>query len=135
MGTLRVTPSVPLRRPAAVERGGDVLLLIQWNDPREQGNVPGKLFEYLGARRPILGLGLENGVPATIIRERSAGLFSNDPKAIAGQLRAWLEVKRRTGSVPPLPEVARAGVSRDEQFEKLDQLLSGVVASGPAGLP
>ena len=128
-----VHPSIPYLESVAVQRRADVLLLIQWNDPREQGNVPGKLFEYLGARRPILGLGLENGVPAKIIRERSAGLFSNDPMAIARQLRAWLEVKRRTGSVPPLPEAARTGVSRDEQFQKLERLLTSVVESGPAG--
>src|SRR3546814_20014060 len=58
----------------------DILVLLQWNDPKEQGSVPGKFFEYLGARRPILVLGLHDGVPATILRERNAGFFSNEPK-------------------------------------------------------
>ena len=121
-----VRPQVPYLEAIAIQQRADVLLLMQWDDPREQGNVPGKLFEYLGARRPILGLGLENGVPAAIIRERSAGFFSNDPQAIAAQLKAWLETKRRTGHIAALPELVREGFSRDEQFNRLDAFLKRV---------
>jgi hypothetical protein len=42
----------------------DVLLLLLWNDPRERGVYTGKLFEYLGARRPILGIGPADNVAA-----------------------------------------------------------------------
>lgn len=119
-----VRSQVPYLEAIAIQQRADVLLLMQWNDPKEQGNVPGKLFEYLGARRPILGLGLENGVPAAIIRERSAGFFSNEPHAISEQLKAWLDAKRQTGYITPLPEVVRAGFSRDEQFGKLEVFLT-----------
>jgi Glycosyl transferase 4-like domain/Glycosyl transferases group 1 len=112
-----------LARPqiAAIQQRADVLLLMQWNDPREQGNLPGKLFEYLGARRPILGLGLKDGVPAKIIRERAAGCFANDPARIAAQLTAWLDTKRRLGHLPSLPPAAAAGFTRAEQFERLER--------------
>ena len=115
---------VPRTEAAAVQQQADVLLLMQWNDSREQGNLPGKLFEYLGARRPILGLGLEDGVPARIIRERSAGRFTNDPAQIAAQLAAWLDTKRRLGHLPPLPPAAAAGFTRAEQFVRLESLLA-----------
>jgi Glycosyl transferase 4-like domain/Glycosyl transferases group 1 len=118
-----VHPHVPRAGVAAIQQRADVLLLMQWNDPREQGNLPGKLFEYLGARRPILGLGLEDGVPATIIRERSAGCFTNDPEQIAAQLAIWLDTKRRLGHLPPLPPAAASGFTRTEQFTKLEQFL------------
>jgi Glycosyl transferase 4-like domain len=126
----RVTihPHVPRADAAALQQRADVLLLMQWNDPREQGNLPGKLFEYLGARRPILGLGLKDGVPAKIIRERAAGLFCNDPAQIAAQLTAWLETKRRLGHLPPLPAEVAAGFTRAEQFARLEPML-GVMAS------
>ena len=114
---------VPRAEAVAVQQQADVLLLMQWNDPREQGNVPGKLFEYLGARRPILGLGLEDGVPARIIRERGAGSFCNDAAAIAAQLSAWLDAKRRLGRLPPLPPEVAAGFTRAEQFAKLVEFL------------
>jgi Glycosyl transferase 4-like domain len=118
-----VHPHVPRAEAVALQQCADVLLLMQWNDPREHGNLPGKLFEYLGARRPILGLGLESGVPATIIRTRAAGCFTNDPARIAAQLAAWLERKRRLGRLPPLPAEVAAGFTRAEQFVKLERLL------------
>lgn len=117
---------LPRAQAVAVQQQADVLLLMQWNDPREQGNLPGKLFEYLGARRPILGLGLEDGVPATLIRERAAGCFSNDPAQIATQLTAWLAIKRRLGHLPPLPSAVGSGVTRAEQFTRLERLLHEV---------
>src|SRR3546814_15114682 len=114
------------------QRESDILVLLQWNDPKEQGNVPGKFFEYLGARRPILVLGLHDGVPATILRERNAGFFSNEPKEIARQLTRWLEIKQERGLLPPVPESARAGFSRDEQNARLERCLAGLIEAGPS---
>jgi hypothetical protein len=114
---------IPHKDAAAVQQQGDVLLIMQWNDPRDQGHIPAKLFEYLGARRPILGLGLEDGVPAKIIRARDAGCFTNDPTQIAAQLRTWLERKRHLGCLPPLPTEVGLGFTRAEQFGKLEQFI------------
>jgi len=97
---------------------------MQWNDPREQGNCPGKFFEYIASLRPVLILGLEDGVPATIARERFAGFCANDPEAIAERLKAWLKEKEQFGHVRPLPPAAREGLSRTIQFEKLEQFLT-----------
>lgn len=108
---------VPYQQSIDCQMNADVLLLMQWNDPREQGNVPGKLFEYLGARRPVLGLGLEDGVPARILKEREAGIVVNDPALIAQHLKKWLTQKRETGEIPLIPMEAQKGYSRPEQFE------------------
>lgn len=121
---VRVHSHVPYEESLAIQQQSDVLLFMQWNDPKEQGNVPGKLFEYLGARRPILGLGLETGVPARIIRERAAGLFSNDPEVIARQLDDWRNLKRKNGTLEALPETVGDGFSRNEQFAKLEAFLA-----------
>ncbi len=110
------------------QRESDILVLLQWNDPKEQGNVPGKFFEYLGARRPILVLGLREGVPATILRERDAGFFSNEPEEIAAQLVRWFAIKQDIGLLPPVPESARAGFSRDDQYGRLESFLEDLVA-------
>lgn len=115
------------------QRDSDILVLMQWNDPKEQGNVPGKFFEYLGARRPILVLGLREGVPAAIVRERGAGFFSNDPDEIAAQLARWLETKQESGLLPAVPEDARAGYSRDEQYAHLEEFLENLIAEGAIG--
>lgn len=114
------------------QRQSDILVLLQWNNPKEQGNVPGKFFEYLGARRPILVLGLHNGVPATIVKRRNAGFFSNDAGKIADQLARWLEIKRERGMLPPVPASARAGFSRDEQYARLEGFLESLIARADA---
>jgi glycosyltransferase involved in cell wall biosynthesis len=122
-GCVEVRPAVPYKESLAFQQRCDVLLLLQWNDSREQGNCPGKFFEYLACLRPVLILGLQGGVPDTLARQRHAGVCSNDPEAIAAQLRLWLEEKRQTGRVKELPSTAREGLSRAIQFEKLEQFL------------
>jgi hypothetical protein len=99
---------------------------MQWNDPREQGSCPGKLFEYVASLRPIIVLGLEDGVPATIVRQRSAGFCSNDPRIIAEQLAQWLQERERFGAVRGLPLSAREGLSRTIQFDQLEEFLKAM---------
>ena len=50
-----------------------VLLLLINNTPNVMGVIPGKIFEYLAARRPILGVGLPEGDAARILRESGVG--------------------------------------------------------------
>lgn len=123
-GCIQLKPAVPHGQAVKLQHRADVLLLMQWNDPREQGNVPGKFFEYLGAGRPILLLGLRGGVPDQILRERNAGELANEPDAITIKLKSWLQLKDETGTVPHNPPAARAGFERREQFEKLRSFLN-----------
>lgn len=107
----------------------DILLLLQHDSPTEQGNVPGKFFEYLGARRPVLVLGYRDGVPATIVRERGAGVATTDPQEIAGHLRRWIAQKDELGRIPRLPCSVRAGFTHEEQALKLGAFLRDLVSS------
>ena len=110
-----------------VQQASDILLLMQWDNPREQGNVPGKFAEYFGARRPILVLGLADGVPATEVKKRSAGLATTNPGAIAQWLDECLATKQKAGKLAPLSDEAVAGLSRAEQAVKLEQFFLQVV--------
>ena len=125
---VEVHGAVSYERSLALQQAADVLLLLQWNNPREQGNIPAKVFEYFAARRPILGIGFEDGVPARWIRARHAGLYSSDPAVIADQLRRWIATRRATGALATLPESARAGLARDAQYAKLESFLGELVA-------
>jgi len=50
------------------------VLLLPINDtPNSLGVVPGKIYEYLGACRPVIGIGPKQGDSAEIIRESGAG--------------------------------------------------------------
>ncbi len=51
-----------------------MLLLILHGDKTNSGHVPGKLYEYLGARRPVLAIMPPEFEAARIIRETGAGV-------------------------------------------------------------
>lgn len=66
---------------AAIEymQKADVLLLVIPDVENNDGILTGKLFEYLGAGKPIVGLGPKSGKAAAIIEECEAGkLFERD---------------------------------------------------------
>jgi glycosyltransferase involved in cell wall biosynthesis len=61
----------------------DVLLMIMHDDGKNKATVPGKTYEYLASRKPILALVGDDSV-ADLIRETRSGLVVNpqDPFAI-----------------------------------------------------
>lgn len=125
--SVRVHAAVSYRDSLRLQRDADVLLLLQWNDPRDAGNIPAKFFEYVAAGRPILLLGYAGGTLAQMIREREAGVVSNDPEVVAAHLSTWIAM-RRNGGIPGLSASAKAGLARGEQFEKLEKLLASSVS-------
>jgi glycosyltransferase involved in cell wall biosynthesis len=121
---VEVFAPVSYERVVTLQREADILLLLRWNDPSERGVVPGKLFEYVGARRPVLSLGFEEGAVPEIIRSRRLGLVSEDPEVIRRALQGWLDEKATTGRIEALPIESRDGLSRSDQFKKLEDFLS-----------
>ena len=67
---------------------GDVLLLVDHPRPWPASNLPNKLFEYLGLRRPVLAL-CTPGMVADTVSELKAGLCAapDDPAAIGDAIR------------------------------------------------
>jgi hypothetical protein len=110
-----------------LQMNADILLLLQWNDDKELGNVPGKVFEYIASRRPVLGLGPVGGVPARILQERDAGAVINEPELIAARLVEWQNEKREKGELPLLPASVRDGLSRSDQYANVEKFLASIV--------
>ena len=120
---VEVNPPVPYRESLRMQSEADALLLLLWNDQAERGVYTGKLFEYVGARRPILAVGVGGDVAAEFILSREAGTVLSYPEQIAAQLRQLIEQKR-AGGIPPTPARAAAGVTREEQVLALEGFLS-----------
>jgi glycosyltransferase involved in cell wall biosynthesis len=64
--------------------------------------IPGKLYEYLAARRPILGL-LPRGRAAALMEACAAGVLADptQPEQAARAITAWLERPPETLAPPP----------------------------------
>jgi glycosyltransferase involved in cell wall biosynthesis len=78
------------------------VLLLPLNDtPNVLGIVPGKLYEYLAANRPILCLGPQNGDSSKIITESKSGKVLNfdDAPGMTETLSAWFSAYKEGGAV------------------------------------
>ncbi|WP_317041142.1 glycosyltransferase family protein [Mesonia phycicola] len=68
-----------------------VLLLLEIDKPEMNGIIPGKLFEYLQAKRPILAIGPNKWDAARIIKETNSGKYFNysSKEKIKTQILKW----------------------------------------------
>jgi glycosyltransferase involved in cell wall biosynthesis len=109
------------------------LLLVLGARQGEQGVVTGKLFEYLGAARPIVALVPPNSEAADILRETHSGAeliaAADDTAAIGAALDALVATYAEQGDVPPPPATpARSRYERPAQARRLSQLLDELVS-------
>jgi len=123
---VRTFGEIPYEEALDAQAGADLLLLLLWNKPGEEGVLPGKLFEYMGATRPVLAVGTSRGATADLIKSRSLGLASSDPARIAEQLERWLKEKKEMGRVAPIPLDAVRDYDRRTQTQRLAAFLESV---------
>ena len=57
------------------QRSANVLIMPLREEPELAKILPGKIFEYLAARRPILGIGQEKGAVADVLKDAGAGVI------------------------------------------------------------
>jgi glycosyltransferase involved in cell wall biosynthesis len=105
------------------------LLLIGDDSPSANQYVPGKLYEYLFADRPVLAL-LQNGEASDIIRAAEAGVVvsPHDLQAIANAIvDLYIAHKRGVPFTPNRSEIMK--YSRVEQTRQFAELFNRVVGS------
>jgi hypothetical protein len=86
-GVVTFRDTAPHSDTLKIERSSHILVLIKHANPLYDGLVPGKLYEYIGARRPILALVPEGEAAAIVRRHRRGEVAPHDvPDKIAGAL-------------------------------------------------
>lgn len=92
---VRCVPRVSHAEAIRIQQQASVLLLLS---ERQPGVMTAKIFEYLGARRPILDVP-GGDVTREVLRATRAGVSAGDPAEIARILDRWYREWKRTGRV------------------------------------
>ena len=88
-------PDVPFQKSKALQKGADVLLLIVDTGETTSGVIPGKLFEYVAAKRPILCVAQDGATPEIIRRGKIGSVVRpGDVEGIINVLSSLTEVSR-----------------------------------------
>jgi glycosyltransferase involved in cell wall biosynthesis len=130
---VRFLEPMPHREVIRFQQGATALLLLEGGDERGRLILPGKVFEYLASRRPILAIA-PGGAVHDLLQPLGQALFASpeDPTAIASALDAV-----RRGDLPqPCDPAALNCFSRLELTGRLARLFDEVVKvrAGQAGL-
>lgn len=84
---------LPHAQALEIQRQTQILLLLEINSDITKGILPGKLFEYMAAARPVLAIGPEGWEAVKILETTSTGKGFNykQASAIRKQLEIWYQ--------------------------------------------
>ncbi|HUI10507.1 MAG TPA: glycosyltransferase family 4 protein [Bacteroidota bacterium] len=99
--TVRVVDYLPHRECVAELRASDVL----WMTVGDGVGSPGKVYEYIGARKPILALVPDGYLKATVEEAGGIAVGPRDVPAIKGALEELLALHEKRQLKGPRPEV------------------------------
>lgn len=125
---VRFYPDVSYSRSKALQKGADALLLIVDSGETSSGVIPGKLFEYVAAQRPILCIAAPGATTDIIATGRLGEVVApGDIPNLKAALIRLLE-KADAGFNPDAAYLAR--FERGKIVERLAALLEEILAKG-----
>lgn len=81
------------------QRESQILLLLLWDNANEERIFPGKVFEYLGTRRPIVAFGGTGGVVCDLLEKTKAGRFARDEETLREVILDYYREFLETGTL------------------------------------
>lgn len=103
---------VPRDKALLLQEEADLLLVLSWNAPGNQGVLSGKFPEYLGANKPIISIvmgSLPNAELTTLVKDMNVGATveestqEEDVRRLTDYLQRALDAKRAGKPVPHNP--------------------------------
>jgi hypothetical protein len=128
---VRALGMVPNAQALQAQADADALVLLMWNHPNETGSVTGKLFEYIGAAKPILVIGAPHSAAGILVTREHLGFAPSTDDETFDWLCAVAAAKRE-GRLAPLDIGSTRGFSRQEQIGRLSEFLETCVQNTTA---
>ena len=129
---VEIRPWLALDETREIMMRADLLWTSLGTGPESRTYIPSKIFEYISARRPILGFFPEGEAERLICRTNCGKVFTNDdPLPIIDFISDCIARRSRGEPIPyrPVaPEVAVLGVRH--LISQLDTAMTGIIGSG-----
>lgn len=124
---VKIYDFVPFKECVRKQQESTVLLLLGLDSPLARHVYTGKVFEYLGANRPVLSVAYKTGAIDRLLEETGTGILVNEVKDVKGVIVQWLEEWQQQGKIisywNPDGNVIKR-YTRREGARKLAQLLN-----------
>jgi hypothetical protein len=121
---LKQLPYLPHARALEKQRRAQVLLLLEINADQTRGIIPGKLFEYMAASRPVLAIGPSGWEAGKLLEECGCGTAFGygEQEAIESRIMEWYRAYKQ-GTL----EVKGEGVSRYHRRALTERLVKDIL--------
>ena len=118
-----IQPERPRADILAMQTQTSILLFLEVNNPKIPGVLTGKLFEYLNAKRPIWGIGIDETTSSgkLILNAQSGRLFGTSVELIQDALLKILTTNTNEEFTPNVSLIEQ--FNRDKITQKLSLLL------------
>jgi glycosyltransferase involved in cell wall biosynthesis len=107
----------------------DLLLLLLWNDPSEDGVLTSKLFEYMLAKRPILAVGRQNNEAVKLVNSNQLGVSGLEAKDFKEYIKSTYNKKLESGESIVVENDIAQQYSRESLSKKMAARLLKLIES------
>jgi glycosyltransferase involved in cell wall biosynthesis len=126
---IKIFGQVPFKKSIEKQKESTILLLLAWNDPRNAGVLSGKIFEYIGASKPVLALAMRGNELDYLIKETGCGIIVSNVNEIKSVLTTWLHEYENEGKITSFYDPKMDNINkytRREQARKVAELLEKI---------
>jgi hypothetical protein len=102
-----------------LQKSADLLLHFCWTNKKQEGNLTGKIFEYISARVPVLSIGEQKELEV-ILNDTQSGKICNSVEAIVNFIKSIINNSHK------LPKLSNetCKYSKFNQFKNLEQRIN-----------
>ncbi|GJQ57450.1 MAG: hypothetical protein D8M57_15505 [Candidatus Scalindua sp. AMX11] len=126
-GFVDVYDFIPRKEVLKKQKESQLLLLLIDKNNKEESVYPAKIFEYFGARRPIIGVGGNGGIVKEILKEINIGMFASNANLLRDIILKYYNEFLEYGEVKFCDNNTIENYTYDSITRKYSEVLNGLV--------
>jgi glycosyltransferase involved in cell wall biosynthesis len=118
---------IPREKVIEKQKESQLLLLLLDSDGREEGVYPAKIFEYFGAKRPIIAYGGRNAIINDLLEETKSGKFAANSEMLKSYIKEFYDEFIKYGEVKCYSNKNIQNYTSHSMAEKYCEILDNLV--------